>query len=76
MKERKPHQYCGILILLLSMLSLFAWRYHPPAHRRVSRPIVLNSTFTLPDIIRASKPHRTLRDKIEDRNRKIEEYRK
>ena len=43
MKRRKPHHYCGTLILLLAVLSLFAWAYYPPATRSKSRYLTVRT---------------------------------
>ena len=48
MKNHKPHHYCGILVLLLAVLSVFAWVYHPPNPQRKPLPIVVETIRKMP----------------------------
>jgi hypothetical protein len=43
MKNREPHHFCGVLILLLALVSLYAWFSYPPARQTKPLPIAIET---------------------------------
>jgi len=43
MKNREPHHFCGVLILLLALVSIYAWFSYPPATQNRHLPIAIET---------------------------------
>ncbi len=48
MKNREPHHFCGVLILLLALVSLYAWFSYPPAKNRKPLPLAVDYAVESP----------------------------
>lgn len=48
MKNREPHHFCGVLILLLALVSIYAWYIYPPQRNGTPLPIVVETGVQVP----------------------------
>ncbi len=65
MRNHKPHHYCGILVLLLAVLSVFAWSYFPPAAQRKPVPVIVHTIVKTPGRnTRSQRPDSTERELV------------
>ena len=57
MKNREPHHFCGVLILLLALVSIYAWVTYPPeTYRHPVPPTVENAPETSPEPSEIQEP--------------------
>ena len=48
MKNREPHHFCGVLILLLALVSIYAWVTYPPETCRNPIPLTVETRDETP----------------------------
>jgi hypothetical protein len=59
--QRKPHHYSGMLIMVLALLSIFAWAVYPPPDQREPFRLVVMHSPVSPSSEPSDAPNHILR---------------